>query len=236
MKKVLIVDDNEVLIETLQYGFEKYQMHFQPVYAQNGLEAMNLLDEQSIALVVTDIQMPMVDGLVLLAFIKERYPDIPCMVMTAYGDDELKELVGEDVSHFVSKPVHVHNLAQTIVAELSREKKSKIDRIAIRDLSSHIVVKRKTCVFKLISDEGQPGYFYFYKGDLYNAVCGSLKGEEAVLKMLTYENAKIAFSKPPEHKGIKNVSIDSNKLIQFTKTSKLSVEIRTSKNRDAQHA
>lgn len=229
MKKVLIVDDSEVLIRTLQKGFKKYQAHFQPIYAQDGLEAMNFLDEHSIDLVLTDIQMPMIDGLVLLAFIQERYPAMPCIVMTAYGDEELKELVGKDILHFIHKPIHAESLAQTIISELSSEKKSTIDRVAIRDLLNHIVEKRKTCVFKLISDEGLAGFFYFYQGDLYNAVCGKLKGKDAVSKMLTHENAKILFSRPPEHQGVKNVSIDSNELIQFAKSSRLSVSIKKTK-------
>jgi len=226
MNKVLIVDDCEVLLKSLQHGFKKYQAHFQPIYAPTGLEAMQLLDEQPVSLVVTDIQMPMIDGVVLLAFIRERFPDIPCIVMTSYGNDELKELVCKDVIKFIDKPVHVSRLAQTIIEELSREKGPEKRKVPIQDFFNLILTKQKTFVFKLLSDENPPGYFYFYKGELFSAVCGKFKGREAVLQMLAYENAQIVFSKPPEQKGLKSINIDSSQLEQYAKTSRLCVEVK----------
>jgi hypothetical protein len=74
-------------------------------------------------------------------------------------------------------------------------------------------------------EEGQSGYYYFYKGELFNAIFGELKGEEAVVKMLTYENAKVVFTKPPKYAGRDLVNIDINKLIQHAKASNLSIDI-----------
>jgi DNA-binding NtrC family response regulator len=129
MKKALIVDDSKVLIKTLQKGFEKYQDVFQAIYAEDGLEAMNILNQEPVSLVVTDIQMPMIDGLVLLAFIRERYPDLPCIIMSSYGSDELKGQVNRDILHFIDKPFKVDELARIILSALdsSKNKKTQTD-------------------------------------------------------------------------------------------------------------
>jgi CheY-like chemotaxis protein len=225
MKKTLIVDDSKVLIKTLQKGFEKYQDIFQAIYAEDGLEAMNILNQGPVSLVVTDIQMPMIDGLVLLAFIRERYPNLPCIIMSSYGSAELKDQVNRDILHFIDKPFKVDELAQIILSALDRPKDKKPNRISIYDLLYLIIFGRKTCIFKIMPEEGQSGYYYFYKGELFNAIFGELKGEEAVIKMLTYENAKVVFTKPPIHAGRDLVNIDINKLIQHAKKSKLSIDI-----------
>lgn len=229
MKKVLIVDDSDVIIKTLQACLKPYHTQFEPIFAQNGLEAMSMLEAHLFSVVVTDIQMPVVDGLVLLAFIRERFPDMPCIVMTSYGDEELKELVDAEIFRFLEKPVQVKQLVEVITAALNASLSKKIapktKKITIRDFFNHIEVKRKTCVFKIIPDKGPTGFFYFYDGEIQNVVCGGVKGEEAIIKVLSFEKAKIAFSKPPEDKGAKHVQIDLKKIIQLAKSSNLYLEI-----------
>jgi CheY-like chemotaxis protein len=225
MKKVLIVDDSKVLITALQGGLTKYKDHFEAVYAGDGLEAMNLLDEHSVSLVVTDIQMPVMDGLVLLAFIRERYPDIPCIIMSSYGDDELKSQVSPDIIHFIEKPVQVKKLAEMIINALSSKAVGRTGRIAISDLLNLIILGKKTCIFKIIPENGDSGYYYFYQGDLYNAVCGDRQGADAVKAMLDYDKARLVFTKAPATKGVKKVNVDLMQLIRQAKASKLSVKV-----------
>ncbi len=225
MKKVLIVDDSKVLIIALKGGLAKYKDKFETIYAGDGLEAMNLLDEHSVSLVVTDIQMPVMDGLVLLAFIRERYPDIPCIIMSAYGDDELKSQVSPDIIHFIEKPVQVGKLAEMIIKAIYKNKGGKTGRIAISDLLNLIILGKKTCIFKIIPEKGDSGYYYFYQGDLYNAVCGDRQGADAVKAMLQYDKARLVFTKAPETKGVKKVNADLKQLIRQARASKLSVEV-----------
>jgi CheY-like chemotaxis protein len=229
MKKVLIVDDSDVIIKTLRLTLQPYQTQFQPIFAQNGLEAMSMLDEHEISVVVTDVQMPVVDGLILLAFIRERYPDMPCIVMTAYGDKELKELVANEIFRFLEKPVHTQALVEAILAALNKPSAPQAKRISIHNFFNQLMVKKKTCVFKIIPDKGPSGYCYFYEGEVQNAVYGGQKGEEAILKMLSLEKAKVVFSKPPAAQGSKSLQIDLNRLLQLAKSSKLMLEVENIK-------
>ena len=58
------------------------------------------------AVILSDINMPGMDGLQLLGAIKERFPDLPVMMVTAYGDDERRRRAGElGAAEFLTKPV-----------------------------------------------------------------------------------------------------------------------------------
>ena len=83
MDKVLIAEDNPDLLKTLKMGLEKYSDKFETIAARDGAEAIAVLKKIDISLLVTDIQMPRIDGLSLLAFVKKKYPGIPCIVISS---------------------------------------------------------------------------------------------------------------------------------------------------------
>jgi two-component system, response regulator, stage 0 sporulation protein F len=82
-----------------------YAMHF----AASGAEALDRLAEEiepALIAVLSDINMPGMDGLTLLREIKARQPDLPVMMVTAYGDDERRRRADElGAAQFITKPV-----------------------------------------------------------------------------------------------------------------------------------
>jgi CheY-like chemotaxis protein len=80
-------------------------MHF----AASGAEALDRLARKihpALVAVLSDINMPGMDGLQLLGEIKQRFPGLPVMLVTAYGDDERRRRADElGASEFISKPV-----------------------------------------------------------------------------------------------------------------------------------
>ena len=83
MKKILIVDDeaNMRLVLKAMLGKEGYDV----ATAGNGLEALSVLRGHDIAVVVTDLKMPKLDGMGLLERVVEDYPSIPVILITAHG-------------------------------------------------------------------------------------------------------------------------------------------------------
>jgi len=90
---ILVVDDEPDVAELFRQHFRREArqgtcvMHF----TTSGLEAWDRLAEElqpALVAVLSDINMPGMDGLELLGQIKQRRPDLPVMMVTAYGDDE----------------------------------------------------------------------------------------------------------------------------------------------------
>ena len=108
---ILVVDDEPDVADLFHQRFRRearqgtYVMHF----AASGAEALDRLAGKihpALVAVLSDINMPGMDGLQLLGEIKQRFPDLPVMMVTAYGDDERRRRAGElGASEFISKPV-----------------------------------------------------------------------------------------------------------------------------------
>src|SRR5262249_58865777 len=82
-----------------------YVMHF----ADSGEDALSKLNEgvdPQLIVILSDINMPGMDGLTLLGEIKQRWPELPVMMVTAYGDDDRRRRAGEHgAAEFLAKPV-----------------------------------------------------------------------------------------------------------------------------------
>jgi CheY-like chemotaxis protein len=113
---VLVVDDEPDVAELFRQRFRretrqgKYVLH----YATSGAEALDRLAgeiEPTLVAVLSDINMPGMDGLQLLGEIKQRFPDLPVMMVTAYGDDERRRRAAEyGAADFLAKPVDFEHL------------------------------------------------------------------------------------------------------------------------------
>src|SRR5215472_977337 len=117
---ILVVDDEPDVADLFRQRFRretrqgKYVMHF----ATSGEQALNRLAEEFqpvLIAVLSDIDMPGMDGLELLGEIKERRPDLPVMMVTAYGDDERRRRARElGASEFINKPVDFDQLKESL--------------------------------------------------------------------------------------------------------------------------
>jgi CheY-like chemotaxis protein len=108
---ILIVDDEPDVAELFRQRFRRearqgtYVLHF----AGSGEEALEVLDgdiEPELIVILSDINMPGMDGLTLLQRVKVNYPNLPVMMVTAYGDDERRRRASEyGAAQFITKPV-----------------------------------------------------------------------------------------------------------------------------------
>jgi CheY-like chemotaxis protein len=113
---ILVVDDEPDVADLFRQHFRRearqgtYVMHF----AASGAEALDRLSgeiQPALVAVLSDINMPGMDGLQLLAEIKQRFPDLPVMMVTAYGDEEHRRLAAEyGAAEFITKPVDFDQL------------------------------------------------------------------------------------------------------------------------------
>jgi len=115
-KKMLIVDDEETLTYSLYQSFILSQKNYEVVTAASGEEASKKLENENFNLVITDISMPGMSGLELLAQIKMKYPNTEVIIMTAYGSEEKKdEAISKGARHYIEKPFEIKEMKQLVM-------------------------------------------------------------------------------------------------------------------------
>lgn len=201
MKTVLIVDDSVMLINYLEESFKEYEQDFKMISANDGMEAIDILEENSVSLLVTDLEMPRMDGIALLAYVTKHYPKIQCIVMSAHGTPKIIKTIQEDILRFIEKPFTAKKLVRTILTALKRDTlDGSVSGISVTTFLQMVEMEQKTCLCEVESPGNPNGFFYFQGGELFHAVCGELKGEEAAIKLINMENPVINFRRPPKRK------------------------------------
>ncbi|MDD3618335.1 MAG: response regulator [Desulfobulbaceae bacterium] len=196
---VLIVDDSSMLLNYLENAFAKYRDRFRVNFAADGMEAIDIIKSREIALLVTDLQMPRIDGLGLLAYVQKYHPGIPCIVMSAHGTPAIVENLQSDILQFIEKPFTADALAGAILSALEKDQAGgSITGISIGNFLQMIELEQKTCLCEVASAGNPKGFFYFSGGELHHAVYGDLKGEEAAIKMIQIDRPTISFRKIPQ--------------------------------------
>lgn len=133
---VLVVDDYAV--ERRVAGHLVKGAGFRPVYAGNGQEALQLIPVEDPAAILTDLQMPGMDGLQLVENIRAKYPRIPVILMTAFGSERIAiQALRAGASNYVPKCDLARDLPATLknllnLANADRQRRQMIGCLQAR--------------------------------------------------------------------------------------------------------
>ena len=124
MKRILIVEDSPTMRALLNSALEGLEVPVKITEASSGFEALRCLPREPFDLIVTDINMPDINGLELVAFAKSNhaYQSIPLIIVSTEGADRDRERgleLGADA--YLVKPFEPENLREVVVDLLSRE-------------------------------------------------------------------------------------------------------------------
>lgn len=147
METILVVDDEKNYLVVLQalLGPEGYEV----LTAGSGGEALDILREAEVDLVLTDMKMPGMSGMDFLAAAKEKYPDMPVIMLTAYGTIELAvEAMRKSAYDYITKPFENEKLKLTVrkaleTVRLKRENRLLSQALTERFQYGNIVGKSK---------------------------------------------------------------------------------------------
>ena len=122
-KHILVVDDETNMRNTLAFILEAES--YKVTTAEGGRKALQKIleaeeDDRPINLVITDVVMPDMDGLELIDEIRRLKPELPVLVITAYGSEKMKkELKRKGISGYLSKPFKGEELLARVAALLN---------------------------------------------------------------------------------------------------------------------
>ena len=122
--KILVVDDEPDVEPLIRQRMRRDVRagRYEFVFARDGVEALEMLEQQAdIDMVLSDINMPKMDGLTLLAQIAKVDPNLRCVIVSAYGDMEnIRTAMNRGAFDFVTKPLDFADLRVTIERTLRR--------------------------------------------------------------------------------------------------------------------
>ena len=161
MFNILVVEDDKNLrkLVTTYLQRNKYNTY----EATNGEEALNVLDQSYIDLIVSDIMMPKMDGYELIKSLREAKYDVPILIITAKSEIEDKKegfLLGAD--DYMVKPIDIEEMLLRVQVLLRRSKSASEKKIQIGDLLlnyNQLSVIKKDKVYNLAQKE----FYLLYK-------------------------------------------------------------------------
>src|SRR5688572_11294915 len=118
MTKILVADDEADLETLIRQKFRKKirDQQYEFVFAVNGKDALEKIEQHpDISILLSDINMPEMDGLTLLSRMSETYPLTKAVMVSAYGDmDNIRTAMNRGAFDFVTKPVNFEDLELTM--------------------------------------------------------------------------------------------------------------------------
>lgn len=118
MKRILIVEDSATMRSLISASLESLAEGVKIVEAKNGFEALRQIPRESFDLVVTDINMPDINGLELASFLKgsEKYASIPLVIVSTEGAErDVEKGLGIGADAYLVKPFDPEALRQVVI-------------------------------------------------------------------------------------------------------------------------
>ena len=140
-RKVLIVEDDERIIETFASVLRNYFSLVKT--AMNGKEGWEMYRKEPFDLVISDIEMPVTDGLMLSKGIKARNPEQAVLIISAYSEEKyLIPLINIGVDGFLKKPINMVSMHECIIRTLKKiQVKKELERTKFNAYVNQIVKK-----------------------------------------------------------------------------------------------
>ena len=138
MPNILIVDDEPIFRKGIHLMIADMKSEWVVIAeAIDGVEALEKIEKQLPDLIITDIKMPRMDGIQLQYIIKERYPEICCVVMSGYNDFHYaRESLRSGAKDFLMKPIEreeLYSLLGKLQGEWAQEKEQHENKTSVED-------------------------------------------------------------------------------------------------------
>jgi len=192
-KVILLVEDCKATQNLLCSGFSGLS-GYQVITADNGAEALEVLNERTVSVIVTDLQMPIMDGFELLSIIFERYPHIPVLVMTGMAETLHQNApLSLGALRIIPKPIKLSVLLEQVKTAAEHVSDGVIQGITLSNLLQLMNWERKSCTMSVESEQGH-GMLYMQDGALVHSSVKELNGLEAAYKILSWTGPRIEFT------------------------------------------
>jgi CheY-like chemotaxis protein len=194
--KILLLDDDEQMLELYQELLRQLPSKPEVHVSNSGARAIALLESEPFTLLITDLRMPKMDGLQVLAIVRRKYPHLRIIVLTGVLDEEYRsrayalgvdmfwqkagsaeefQLLRDCVESFLDRVVHSETGFRGM------QSKSLVDLIQLECLSQSSAVLH-------ISQGAVSGKIWVQNGEIIDAAAASFTGEDAFKEILSWKS------------------------------------------------
>jgi two-component system response regulator AtoC len=188
--RILIVDDEVDALDLMEELFQKNG--YDTYTASNGVEALNVLRETEVDIMISDIFMPEMDGMALLDTVGKKYQDMSVLMITAHGTIETAvEAMKKGAKDYILKPLHLDEIVgkvETIsqLKTLIKENRYLKDKLSKKFNFENIIGKNKKMqeLFELIRDIAKTNSTVLIRGE-------SGTGKELIANAIHFNSDRI---------------------------------------------
>jgi DNA-binding response OmpR family regulator len=191
-KTLLVVEDDRATLSLYRAGLKGLQ-GFKILMAQDGAQAMALLRQEPVHVLVTDLNMPVMDGFNLITKASRFYPQVPVIVMTGLDESQhLNTPLQLGAIQILTKPPRLTLLMDAIRAAAQFEPAGQVRGIGLNSLLQLLNWEQKSCTLTVNSEAGM-GLLYLKHGEVFHAAFRDQEGLPAAYEILTWDRPDIEF-------------------------------------------
>jgi DNA-binding response OmpR family regulator len=191
-KTLLVVEDDRATLSLYRAGLKGLQ-GFKVITAENGGQALEMLRHEPVHVLVTDLNMPVLDGFNLIAKVSRFYPQVPIIVMTGLDESQhLNTPLQLGAIRILTKPPRLTLLMDTIRAAAQFEPAGMVRGIGLNSILQLLNWEKKSCTLTVKSEVGM-GLLYLKQGEVVHAAYRAEESLPAAYEILTWNRPDIEF-------------------------------------------
>lgn len=221
--KVLIVDDDRMTVLII----EKYlkEKGFNVTGVNSAIEGMEILKKENFGFIISDINMPEINGLEFLIWLREYSPYSKVIMITALNSDKIKDFAtSKGILGYFNKPVSLKELEQFIRSKQEDNKlEGSVLEINLIQFIEMVIISNNSNVIKVFDPiKNKKGEVYIKEGKVVHATIDEKEGEEAFYEIIKLKSGLFTDDKwyEPEYY---TVALSTNDLIK--KTNEINTDI-----------
>lgn len=191
-KTLLVVEDDRATLSLYRAGLKGLQ-GFKIIMAENGGQALEMLRQEPVHVLVTDLNMPVMDGFNLIAKVSRLYPQVPIIVMTGLDESQhLNTPLQLGAIRILTKPPRLTLLMDAIRAAAQFEPAGMVRGIGLNSILQLLNWEKKSCTLTVKSEAGM-GLLYLKLGEVVHAAYRADEGLPAAYEILGWDKPDIEF-------------------------------------------
>lgn len=187
IKNILVVDDSNIILMQVRKAMGSLPFHLQT--AISAKKALEMLNNELFDLIITDVNMPEMNGIDLTLKLRKENKNLRVIIMTAFENVEMKKHKTNLL--FTDKPLSLGNVTSLINQMEEGNDFGKLKTLKLKDFIFMLVLSKKDEYILVTDSKNNQGKVYFSCGDLIHAEYSNLKGKEALDAIAKFEDPSL---------------------------------------------